>query len=268
MKKLSLIALLFLSPLQAISEDFVDDIIMQQNEQEALETTRGLFGSQQNKSSIASSELKDYVVKHVDRTLKSQVEALPLEVQKELTAAIQSIANALGKEAGKRKYNALSKEYVENVMQASLKKFFNNANSYVDQTNVEKRAEEFIHHHCKKAGLDIKPELGKLHTEFLTRKKSLMTRLTNVMESQQRTYLTKQEIEGIVHATFDNYIKRVQTHMKWLWVQSKIDDFNKIVPKDKALTYIPESGKTKMLHDHLKRCNANACCTNACDKQH
>jgi len=264
MKKLSFVALLFFSPLLAISEDFVDDIIMQQNEQEALETTRGLFGSQQNKSSIASGELKDYVTKHIDRNLKSQVEALPLEVQKELAAAIISITNALSKEAGKRKYNALSKEYVENVMQASLKKFFNNANSYVDQTNVEKRAEEYINHHCKKAGLDIKPELGKLHTEFLTRKKNLLANLNKLMESQQRTYLTKQEIDGAIHATFDNYIKRVQNHIKWLWVQSKIDDFHKIVPKDKALTYIPESGHTKLLHDHLKKCNASVCCAKPC----
>jgi hypothetical protein len=173
-------------------------------------------------------------------------------VQKELAAAIQSIANALGREAGKRKYNALSKEYVENVMQASLKKFFANADSYVDQANVEKKAEQFVNHYCKEAGLDIKPELGPLHNEFLTRKKSLFTKLNKIMESQQRTYLTTQEIEAVYNTVFGGFIKHAQDHMRWQWVQSKINDFKKTISKDKALTYIPESGQTKMLHDHLK----------------
>jgi hypothetical protein len=252
MKKLPLITLLCLSPLQAISEDFINELIAQQNEQEALTTTRGVFGQQQSKSSIAGGELKTYIVNHVERNLKSQAEALPLTVQKELAAAIQTLANALGKEAQKRKYNALSKEYVENVMQAALKKFFANANNYVDQSNVDQRAIECIDTKFKAAGIEVKPG-HTFYNAFSSRKKALLSALHKIMESQQRTYLTTQEIEGVYNTVFDGFIKRVQDHMKWQWVQSKINDFKQTVSKDKALTYIPESGATKLLHDQLKR---------------
>lgn len=248
MKKFIIISLITLTnQVHAID---LDEIITKHLEQDALQTRAP--------GSVVELVPQDKLHAHATNYFKTLVSsqgrsfnALPKTIQKRASETLKDITTALTKKLTKEKNTGLNRNSLESIINQALSSLIAQITHFIAAKEISQRVSTSIDALFEKYQLKESMVPAELKTEYETRKKVVLKKLNNHMQTGQQDYVLVQDIQGQVTQSLDKFMVRMQYVLFGKWTRSYVADIKKKTPGKTPSSSIPVSDETKKMYRSL-----------------
>lgn len=166
---------------------------------------------------ISVNSLRQSVVQMADQYLAGQgfpASQIPPRLMTEYYQKIDTIVDSLNQQAYLAQSNSLDEKEISSAVFYQFSKFYDNLRTIVLSQHMDTAVTNAIHEEFRKQNISVSSIPSSMTQEFQSRRQTILRRLRNIMNVDDRDYVRTNEIERLVKEEMTALIRRAEQYIK------------------------------------------------------
>lgn len=165
-------------------------------------------------SKISISNIRQIVIQKADEYLAGQgfpASQIPPRLMTEYYQKIDTVVDSLKQQA---QNNLLDERELSSAVYYQFSKFYDNLRTVVLTHHMDSAVTNAIHEEFRRQNISVSSLPSSMTQEFQSRRQTILRRLRNIMNVDNRDYVRTNEIERFVKEEMTALIRRAEQHIK------------------------------------------------------
>lgn len=161
--------------------------------------------------------LRRSVVQIADQYLAGQgfpTSQIPARLMTEYYQKVDSVVDSLNQQAFSLGSNSLDEKEISSAVYFQFSKFYDNLRSVVLTKNMDTAVTNAVHEEFRRNNISVSSLPSSMTQEFQSRRQTILRRLRNIMNVDDRDYVRINEIERIIKEEMTVLIRRAEQQIK------------------------------------------------------